>query len=613
MRTLTRDEILGYISLLAGAGNETTTRLIGWTGKLLAEHPDQRKELVDEPALIPNAIEELLRYEPPSPVQARYVTKDVEHYGQTVPAGASCLLLNGSANRDERQFEDPDRFDIHRKIERHLSFGYGIHFCLGAHLARLEARVALEEVLQAVPGVGGRLRQRRAGPHLHRARLGEDARPYHVSEANVVLTEVVDRTLVITLNRPAVRNAFDSQLSLGVLDAFRALDADPELRVGILTGSGGSFCAGMDLKAFARDGLPEKIDTVLHYGCRKPLIAAIEGIAVGGGLELALTADLLVASTDARFGSPEVKFGLFPAGGALLRLPRHLPQSLVTEMSLTGELISAQTAFERGLIARLCETGKTLDTALELAGAIARNAPLGVDASLQLLRRAPGRTEDELWEEQLELVDSVVPLPGRPGGRPLLHREAATGMDRALGRVRTEGPGRFPHRRPQPRAGLLQPAADHGVEVVELRLEDVQAAGGQGGAELHQDGPQVDLDGQRVLRAGAHHERHHGDAAQVGGAEPVEEGLEQSGVARLVGGRGHHGEGAAAHGGHGVLHGRRGPVEELGAEIGEVNRHVLGGGQADRVGRGRGDRIGHTQRARAGLGVADDDADRAHA
>jgi enoyl-CoA hydratase len=228
-----------------------------------------------------------------------------------------------------------------------------------------------------------------------------------VSEANVVLTEVVDRTLVMTLNRPAVRNAFDSQLSLGVLAAFRALDADPELRVGILTGSGGSFCAGMDLKAFARDGLPEKIDTVLHHGCRKPLIAAIEGIAVGGGLELALTADLLVASTDARFGSPEVKFGLFPAGGALLRLPRHLPQSLVTEMSLTGELIGAQTAFERGLVARLCETGKALDTALELAAAIARNAPLGVDASLQLLRRAPGRTEDELWEEQLELVDSV--------------------------------------------------------------------------------------------------------------------------------------------------------------------------------------------------------------
>jgi enoyl-CoA hydratase len=228
-----------------------------------------------------------------------------------------------------------------------------------------------------------------------------------VSEAAAVLTEVADRTLVITLNRPAVRNAIDSEISLGVLAAYRTLDADPDLRVGILTGSGGSFCAGMDLKAFAEHGLPEKIDTVLRHGCRKPLIAAIEGIAVGGGLELALTADLLVASTDARFGSPEVRFGLFPGGGALLRLPRQLPQSLVTKLALTGELLTAQAALEHGLIVDLCETGHALDTALELAAAIARNAPLGVDAALQLLRRAPGRTEDELWEEQIKLVDAV--------------------------------------------------------------------------------------------------------------------------------------------------------------------------------------------------------------
>ena len=114
-----------------------------------------------------------LRYEPPSPVQSRYVTTDVEHHGQTVPAGSVMVLLNASANRDERQFDDPDRFDIHRKAQRHLSFGYGLHFCLGAHLARLEARVALEEVLQAVPRVGGRHGQRRAGPDLDGARLGE--------------------------------------------------------------------------------------------------------------------------------------------------------------------------------------------------------------------------------------------------------------------------------------------------------------------------------------------------------------------------------------------------------------------------------------------------------
>ena len=147
-RRLTRDEVLGYVNLLAGAGNETTTRLIGWAGKLLAEHPDQRRELAKNPRLIPNAVEELLRYESPSPVQGRWVTEDVEHYGQPVKAGSVMLLLTASANRDERSFPDGDRFDIHRQVERHLAFGYGAHFCLGAALARLEARVALEEVLK---------------------------------------------------------------------------------------------------------------------------------------------------------------------------------------------------------------------------------------------------------------------------------------------------------------------------------------------------------------------------------------------------------------------------------------------------------------------------------
>lgn len=150
-RKLTRDEVLTYVNLLAGAGNETTTRLIGWTGKLLGEHPDQRREIVDNRTLIPNAIEEILRYEAPSPVQARSVAHDVEHHGQTVPKGSVMVLLNGSANRDERRFDDPDRFDIHRNIGRHLSFGYGIHLCLGAALARLEGRVALDEVLNRFP------------------------------------------------------------------------------------------------------------------------------------------------------------------------------------------------------------------------------------------------------------------------------------------------------------------------------------------------------------------------------------------------------------------------------------------------------------------------------
>jgi cytochrome P450 len=150
-RHLTREEVLNYVNLVAAAGNETTTRLIGWAGKVLAENPDQRQELVDHPELIPNTVEELLRYEAPSPVQARVVTADVEYHDQVVPAGSAVLLLNGSANRDERRFPDADRFDIHRRIEHHLSFGYGIHFCLGAALARLEGRVALDEVLKRFP------------------------------------------------------------------------------------------------------------------------------------------------------------------------------------------------------------------------------------------------------------------------------------------------------------------------------------------------------------------------------------------------------------------------------------------------------------------------------
>ncbi len=148
VRRLTREEVLNYVNLIAAAGNETTTRLIGWTGKVLADHPDQLRQLAEDRSLVPGAIEELLRYESPSPVQARYVTRDVEHHGQAVPAGSAILLLTASGNRDERHFPDADRFDIHRTIDHHLAFGYGIHFCLGSALARLEGRIALDEVLQ---------------------------------------------------------------------------------------------------------------------------------------------------------------------------------------------------------------------------------------------------------------------------------------------------------------------------------------------------------------------------------------------------------------------------------------------------------------------------------
>ncbi|MBH0776297.1 cytochrome P450 [Nocardia bovistercoris] len=149
-RKLTRLEVLTYTSTVAGAGNETTTRLIGFMAQLLAENPEQRAQLVAEPGLIPRAVEETLRFEPPSPVQARYVARDARFHDQTVPEGSVILLLNGSANRDERRFSDPDRFDIHRDAS-HLGFGYGLHFCLGAALARLEGRIALEELLRRWP------------------------------------------------------------------------------------------------------------------------------------------------------------------------------------------------------------------------------------------------------------------------------------------------------------------------------------------------------------------------------------------------------------------------------------------------------------------------------
>jgi len=151
VRRLNREEILTYVNVIAGAGNETTGRLIGWAGKVLADHPDQRRQLVEDCSLIPNAIEELLRYEPPAPHVGRYVARNVEVHGQTVPEGSVMLLLVGAANRDDRRYPDGDRFDIHRKIDQHLTFSFGIHFCLGAALARLEGRVALDEVLKRFP------------------------------------------------------------------------------------------------------------------------------------------------------------------------------------------------------------------------------------------------------------------------------------------------------------------------------------------------------------------------------------------------------------------------------------------------------------------------------
>ncbi|MCV7021675.1 cytochrome P450 [Mycolicibacterium aichiense] len=152
VRRLQREELLLYLTVIATAGSETTTRLIGWAGKTLAEYPDQRRELAENPGLIPQAIEEILRWEPPALQIARYVTRDVQYYGQTVPAGSAMLMLVGAANRDHRRFApDGDVFDIHRELKSHMTFGAGTHFCMGNALARMEGRIALEEILKRFP------------------------------------------------------------------------------------------------------------------------------------------------------------------------------------------------------------------------------------------------------------------------------------------------------------------------------------------------------------------------------------------------------------------------------------------------------------------------------
>ncbi len=150
-RKLSQEELLTFVAVIAGAGVETTGRLFGWMGKVLGEHPDQRAEVAKDRSLVANTVEELLRYEPPGPHVARYVAEDVELHGRVVPQGSALLLMVSAANRDERRFEDPDRFDIHRRIGQSLTFGYGAHYCLGAALARIEGRIALDEVLNRWP------------------------------------------------------------------------------------------------------------------------------------------------------------------------------------------------------------------------------------------------------------------------------------------------------------------------------------------------------------------------------------------------------------------------------------------------------------------------------
>lgn len=226
--------------------------------------------------------------------------------------------------------------------------------------------------------------------------------------ADEILAEVRGRVLCIALNRPDARNAVNTALGQALLAAVERLDADDDLGVAVLTGSGKGFSAGMDLKAFATDGFPRGFGEFLERGSAKPLIAAIEGFALAGGLEIALTCDLLVAARGAKLGIPEVGVGLAALGGGLLRLPRRVPYGVAMEMALTGQPISAERAHECGLVARLAEPGEAFDRALELAETIANNAPLGVAVSKQLLRDSQGLTEAAFWKHQVPFAKKIV-------------------------------------------------------------------------------------------------------------------------------------------------------------------------------------------------------------
>ncbi len=219
------------------------------------------------------------------------------------------------------------------------------------------------------------------------------------------------RVLVITINRPDQRNAVNAAVAQGIAAALGRLDDEPELSVGVLTGAGKGFSAGMDLKAFAAGEVPHVGDRgfagITQRAARKPLIAAIEGFAVAGGLEVALACDLIVAARGARLGIPEVKRALVAAGGGLLRLPQMLPRNVAVELALTGDPISAERAHELGLVNRLAAPGEALFAALELAEAIAVNGPLALEATKRILLESADWPEHEFFARQSEISGPV--------------------------------------------------------------------------------------------------------------------------------------------------------------------------------------------------------------
>ncbi len=231
-------------------------------------------------------------------------------------------------------------------------------------------------------------------------------------EQPAVLTERRGNVLLITLNRPQVRNAVNAALAEGVGKALDELDADGELSVGVLTGAGGFFCAGMDLGAFVKGESPWYGDRgfagIAQRSADKPLIAAIEGFAVAGGMEIALACDLIVAAQGAKLGIPEVKRSLVAAGGALLRLPRRMPYHVVMELALTGDPFPAERFHDLGLVNRLTPPGGAVDAALELAATLAKNGPLGLRAAKQILQEQWDWSTEEMWAKQGEIAGPVM-------------------------------------------------------------------------------------------------------------------------------------------------------------------------------------------------------------
>src|SRR5437588_8983209 len=226
-----------------------------------------------------------------------------------------------------------------------------------------------------------------------------------------VLAERRGNVLLTTLNRPEVRNAVNAALAAGVAGALDQLDGDDSLSVGVLTGAGGFFCAGMDLGAFVSGESPWFGDRgfagIAQRASRKPLIAAIAGFAVAGGLEIALACDLIVAARGAKMGIPEVTRSLVAAGGALLRLPRRMPYHVVMELALTGDPLPAERFHELGLVNRIAEPGGAVDAALELAGRLAKNGPLALIASKQVLQQQFDWSSEEMWEKQGAITGPV--------------------------------------------------------------------------------------------------------------------------------------------------------------------------------------------------------------